>query len=388
VARLSEIRPAWIEVDLDAISSNASLISSMVGDRTAVMAVVKANGYGHGAVEVAGASLEGGASWLGVAVLSEGVELRRAGIRAPVLILGYTPDEQAQEVVENGLSQAVWTPSGVEALVRAEDRVGKPALIHLKIDTGMARVGARAGEELEALIRTLNELGRRRVAGTFTHFAAADTDPGYTEHQFATFMSVVRRIGDAGIDPGVLHCCNSAGLLRYPEYRLDMVRPGIALYGYPPCPAKGFRIGLSLYARLSHVKAIEAGTTVGYGCAYTAPRDIVVGTVPAGYADGYSRHLSNRGEVGVWGRRIPVVGRVCMDQFMVDATAVPSLKAGDTVSLIAGNGGPTAEEIADSVGTIVNDVLTGLSARLPRVYRKAGRLYTVDREGDRIPMEE
>ncbi|MGE5483645.1 MAG: alanine racemase [Ignavibacteriales bacterium] len=382
---LSQIRPAWVEVDLDAIGRNIQRFRRLTGDGVSIMAVVKANGYGHGAVEVARASLEAGAGWLGVAMLSEALELRRAKITAPILILGYTPEEQAESVVVHDLTQAVWTPSMAAAMLEAGRNVGKPARMHLKIDTGMSRIGARPGEELASVVRAIKGAGCHQVDGAFTHFPAADTDPAFTEHQFATFMGAIEQIRGQGVFPGILHCCNSAALLLYPRYHLDMVRPGIAVYGYPPVPAEGLDVPLTLRARLSHVKQVSPGATVGYGRTFRATSEMVVGTVPVGYADGYRRQLSNSGEVSAMGVRAPIAGRVCMDQFMVDLSRIPGARAGDEIVLMGGPG-PSGEDIAALAGTIVNDVLTGLSPRLPRVYRKASSLYMLDEKGNRVDL--
>ncbi len=383
---LGNIRPAWVEVDLEAISHNIAQFRERCGSGVSIMAVVKADAYGHGAVEVARTSIEAGADRLGVAILDEAVHLRRAGLAAPILVFGYTPEGQAESVVKYDISQAVWTPSLAVAMLEAGRKLGKPAKIHLKIDTGMSRVGARGGEEVAAVARALKRAGCEGVEGTFTHFPAADTDPAFTEHQFASFMETVDQICGEGLSPGILHCCNSAALLAYPQFHLDMVRPGIALYGYPPVPWKGLRTALTLRAKLSHVKRISRGTTVGYGRTFTAAGDnTIVGTVPVGYADGYRRHLSNVGEVSYRGVRVPVVGRVCMDQFMVDLSLAPGARAGDEVVLIAGPA-PDAEEIASRVGTISHEVLTGLSPRLPRVYRKGPHIYMLDEKGDRADV--
>ncbi len=398
---LSQIRPARVEINLDVIARNVKTIMALCRDGAAVMAVVKANGYGHGGVEVARAAVEAGATWLGVAILDEALELRRAGITAPILVMGYTPEEQARRVVENGIAQAVWTAEMVAAMIQASRHAGKPALMHLKIDTGMSRIGVRAGEETRAIARALREAGCERLDGTFTHFAAADENPGVTEHQFAEFKEAVAEMRESGVDPGRLHCCNSAAILKYPQYHLDLVRSGIALYGYPPLPSPGFEIPLTLRARLSYVKSAPAGATIGYGCTYRADREMVIGTVPVGYADGYKWRLGNKAEVSVRGTRVPVVGRVCMDQLMVDLTRVTGARAGDEVVLIAGSstgaqesprgevpagGGPTAAEIASWAGTMTYDVLAGLSPRLPRVYRKNGDLYMLGAGGERVEV--
>ncbi|NPV69991.1 MAG: alanine racemase [Firmicutes bacterium] len=386
---LSQIRPAWAEVDLDAIANNISVMKAGLAPGSSIMAVVKAAGYGHGAVPVARASLDAGAGSLGVATLHEALELRRAGITAPVLVLGYTPEEQAEIVVANDVTQAVWTIPGVQALLSAARRLGKPALMHLKIDSGMGRIGARPGEELDRLVEALMSAGLEEIDGAFTHFSVADTDPDYTEHQFATFMDSVEKIERRGLRARTLHCCGSAALIGYREYHLDMIRPGIVLYGYPPVPAQGFRIALTIKARLSHVKTVNTGDSISYGRTYIADRAVRVGSLPLGYADGYRRVLSNKGEVVVGGTRARILGRVCMDQFMVDLSGIEGVSAGDVVTVLSSDpkAGPTAADLAAACGTIVNDILTGLSPRLPRVYHRGGEWFTLDPGGARLDVD-
>lgn len=372
------LRPAWAEVDLRAITHNARLLKQAAGD-AALCAVVKANGYGHGAPEVARAAHIGGAEWLGVALVDEGVRLRVAGLEAPILILSQPPDELMGRVVKHHLTPTIYTVGGLRALAREAAGAGRgPVEFHLKVDTGMHRIGAQPGE-IPELIEQIDRLPEVRLSGIFTHFAVADEpDNPYTATQLTRFASVLEQLGPRRVSGLVAHAANSAGALLVPHSRMDLVRAGIALYGLAPGehPACGeamadFRPAMSLKAKVSYVKTLTAGEAVSYGLRYQMERDSVVATVPLGYADGVPRDLGLRGgEVLIGGRPRPIAGTVTMDQLMVDCGPTSTVKAGDEVVLIGRQGGAeiSAWDWARVHGTIAYEIVCGISGRIPRVY--------------------
>lgn len=372
--------PVWAEVDLAAISHNINEIRRITSPSAKVMAVVKANGYGHGAVEVSRTALACGADWLGVARVAEGVSLRESGIEAPVLILGYIPPEQSGEVVRNRLSQAVYTRDMALSLARAAAAEGLRAKVHFKVDTGMGRIGWVAGP---GAVREILELARNphlEVEGIFTHFAAADaSDKRYTLEQYSKFMEIILELRKNGLEIPLRHAANSAAIMEMPETHLDLVRAGIIVYGLYPSDEVDhgilkLRPAMSLKTEVAYVKKVPAGFKVSYGCTYTTKAPTVIATLPLGYADGYTRLLSSKGEALLHGRRAPVVGRVCMDQVMVDVGHIPGVKVGDEAVLFGRQGEQeiTADEVAAKLGTINYEVVCMVSYRVPRVYTGSG----------------
>lgn len=370
-------RPAWAEVDLGAIRHNAALLAGLVAP-TSLCAVVKASGYGHGSVAVAKAALEGGASHLAVALVEEGAVLRAHGMDAPILLLSEPPAEAMEQVVALGLTPTLYTGQGVEAAAKAVASAGAPPLtVHVKVDTGMHRVGATADGAVAA-VQAVAEHPELTFGGLWTHFAVADepTDP-FTTWQCECFNAVVERLTALGLRPPLVHAANSAGALAHPGARLDMVRCGIALYGVAPSPAlaavepvAGLRPALSLRARVSFVKRVGAGEGCSYGLRRRLDRDATVATVPVGYADGVPWRLGVAGgEVLIGGRRRPLAGSVTMDQILVDCGEDPVLP-GDEVVLIGRQGSEqiTAWEWAEKVGTIAYEVLCGIGPRVPKIY--------------------
>ncbi len=375
------LRPAWVEVDLAAVRANVVQIRKVVAP-AAVCAVVKADGYGHGAVPVASAAVEGGATHLGVALAEEGRQLREAGIGVPVLILSEPPGEAMQLVVDDNLTPTIYTGQGLVSLLKAigSRRAGghAPFAVHVKVDTGMHRVGASPDEALE-LARAVAAHPHLHLEGLFTHFAVADEpDRAFTDEQLALFQRVVAGLACEGIRPPLLHAANSAGALAHPGARYQMVRPGIAVYGLAPAASmeseasvRALRPALSLRARVSYVKAVAAGEALSYGLRYRLAEDSVVATVPLGYADGVPRRLSEvGGEVLIGGRRRPLAGTVTMDQVLVDCGPGAGVKAGDEVVFIGRQGDDeiNAWEWAGRLGTIAYEVTCALSPRLPRIY--------------------
>ncbi|HHW41859.1 MAG TPA: alanine racemase [Syntrophomonadaceae bacterium] len=372
-------RPAWAEINLDALAHNVREIRRITNPRAQIMVVVKANGYGHGVEPVSRTALRNGAGWLGVALLQEALLLRERGIKAPTVILGYTPDEDMEEVVANDISQTIFTWEGALALAAAAKRLGKTAKIHVKIDTGMGRLGFPPDKETVETIFRMAHLPGVEVEGIYTHFAAADeADKSYTEEQFTRFVWLLKQLSARGVYIRWKHCANSAALLDLPYTHLDLVRPGNVIYGlFPSAEVRHDTVRLipvmSLKARVAFVKEVPAGASISYGRTYVADKPRRIATIPLGYADGYSRLLSNKGEVLIKGRRAPVVGRVCMDQLMVDVTHIPDVVQDDEVVLLGRQGEEeiTAEEIAAHLGTINYEVVCMISERVPRIYTGA-----------------
>jgi alanine racemase len=372
------MRPTRAEIDLGAIRENVLLATRVSGLATQVMAVVKSDGYGHGAVQVAETALAAGASWLGVAMPEEAAALRHAGLGCRILVLGPVAPEQSELVLEHELDQCVSDPIQADALDRAAKARGRVVPVHLKVDTGMGRVGLPPREALSAA-RHLARLTAVRLAGLMTHFADADeADSDFPREQLARFEEAFRSLQAGGISIPVRHAANSAALLLYPDSRLDLVRPGIMLYGYHPRGSSRpgdpvLRRALRLRTVVTQVKDLSAGSSVSYGRTFVAPRDMRIATIPIGYADGLARLLSNRGHVLIGGSRVPIVGRVCMDMTMLDVTSLPNVRPNDEVVLIGRQGDEeiSADEIGDLTGTISYEVLCRIGPRVPRLYLAA-----------------
>jgi len=370
----TQTRHTWVEVDLGQLRSNLDAIIARAGGPGRVMPVVKAAAYGHGAVECSLVALDAGCTRLGVAILEEALELRRAGIQCSLHVLGYTPPEHVPAAVSAGVCVTVHDAEVALSLDRAARQQGKRAVAHVKVDTGMSRIGVRPGPELESLALLLRGLGAVEVEGVFTHFASADSDPEFTRLQMAVFRTALENLEVAGLRPPVRHTANSAAILDFPESHLDLVRPGLILYGYYPSATVSretqVRPCLTWYSRASLVKTIAPGTSVGYGRTFIAARPTRVATLPVGYADGYVRALSHGGYVLFDGGPAPILGRVCMDQIMVDVTELPGVKTGTTATLLGP--GLDADGLAEMVGTIAHEILTGIGPRVPRVYGVQG----------------
>jgi alanine racemase len=365
-------RPTWLEVDLEAIAHNVWRVVEMVGPQVAVMAVLKADGYGHGMVRVARTALNNGARYLGVASINEGAVLRRAGITAPVLVLGYTPAWQARELVLNGLSATVFDLDVARALSVAAKELDHLVRVHIKVDTGMGRLGLLP-EDVLPFVLDLRPLPHLVLEGIFTHFSVADSDADYTRWQIERFRRVLEALAQAGIEFPLVHAANSAAILTLPESHFGMVRLGIAMYGLRPsqqvpCPPD-FRPALAFKTQIAQVKELPPGSFVSYGNTYQTVGVQRIAVIPVGYADGFRRAPRHWGEVLVRGRRAPIVGRVCMDQTMIDVTAIPDARQGDEVVLIGEQGGErlTTEEVAERLGTINYEVVSEILARVPRV---------------------
>lgn len=369
-------RPAWAEVDLGAIVHNMRELRRIADPRAKVMAVVKADAYGHGVIPVSTTVLENGADCLAVAIFNEAKEIRAAGIKVPLLILGFTPKELSDELVNLDLTQTIFNLEGAEALSHAAVKAGKKAKIHIKLETGMGRLGFASDSASHQDILQIARLPGIEIEGIFTHFAVADEkDKTYTQGQFEAFLAYCSLLSQQGIEIPIKHVSNSAALIDLPDMHLDMVRAGISTYGlYPSQEVHKEKVRLtpamSLKAKIAHVKTLPKGSSVSYGRRFTTQEETKIATIPVGYADGYKRALSNKAHVLVGGIRVPVIGSVCMDQFMVDVTAVPGVKAGDEAVLMGTQGSEsvTADELAGLLGTINYEIVTSISPRMPRVY--------------------
>ena len=365
-------RHTYCEIDLSAIRHNVGVMRACLKENVDFLAVVKANGYGHGAVQVARAALQAGARMLAVAIPEEGVQLRQAGIDAPILVLGGIEEEAADVVAACGLTQVVFDEARIMALERAGEKYGCAVAVHLKLDTGMSRIGVRTKEEVQRLVLLIDSLAHVELTGCFTHMATADEDFSEDTHaQIARFGALCEAI--AQVHPGriIRHAANTASIFRYPQAHYDMVRGGIALYGYPPFDEDlGLRPAMRWTARAVFVKTICPGDKVSYGGLFEAKRETRVMTVPVGYADGYRRGITGKGCVLVRGQRAPILGRVCMDQMMVDVTDIPGAQAGDEVVLLGAQGNEmiNADEMAAWLSTISYEVICSPSLRVPRVY--------------------
>jgi len=369
-------RPTWVEIDLSAIANNTRQIQSLIGPNVRILASLKADAYGHGALKVARTVLQNGASMLGVATLSESVPLREAGIHVPILVFGYVPHWQMREAVRLQLTLTLYSIEAAQALSRAAQALNQAVKVHVKVDTGMGRLGIRAEHitEIVELLHEINSLPRLELEGIFTHFAMADTqDLTHARMQLSRFLHVLQRIDEKHMRPSLVHAASSAAIFSLPEAHFDMVRPGIALYGLDPSsevplPAE-FRPALSFKTQVAQVKDVPEGECISYGCTYTTDRPTRIAILPVGYADGFRRAPTNWGYVLVHEQEAPLLGRVCMDQCIIDITHIPLVRVGDEVVLIGrqGRASLTAEQVAQRLGTINYEVVSEILARVPRV---------------------
>lgn len=372
------------EIDLGAIAHNVRGLRRITDPKAQLLIAVKANGYGHGAVEVARTALDHGADQLGVARLEEGAALRRAGIDAPILIMGFTPAEKADQLIEHNLMPTVYSMENTANLAAAAKAMNRTLTFHIKVDSGMGRLGVpcsdlRLDDSRKAVndITAMTRLPGLQLQGVFTHFATADhADKDFARLQFSRFKGLLADLSSAGVAIPVRHAANSAAIIDLPETHLDMVRAGISVYGlYPSAEVDQGRIdlrpALQLKARIIHLKRVPAGTGISYGGTYKTTAPATIATVPVGYGDGYSRLLSNRGQMLVNGKRAPIVGRVCMDLTMLDVSHIEEVAMGDEVVLIGRQGDERipADEVAAQLDTINYEVVTTLMARIPRVYK-------------------
>ncbi|KPH74329.1 MULTISPECIES: alanine racemase [Bacillaceae] len=377
-------RDTWVEISLDALKSNVKAFKNHINPKTKLMAVIKADGYGHGAIEVAQAALEEGADYLAVAILDEALQIRKAKINAPVLVLGYTgisTETAVEDAINSNITLTVFTKEIAKEIVKTAEELKKIAKVHIKIDSGMNRIGIRKREEALELISLLTS-NYVQIEGIFTHFADADnSDSTYTDKQFKHFLSVVDYLEEHDIQIPIKHCCNSAATISYPHMHMDMVRVGISLYGLYPSEHLKNKIKLiqvmSFKTKPVHIKNVDIGEPISYGCTFSTKSHSKIATIPVGYADGFTRALSNKGNVSVKGKRAPIVGRICMDQSMIDITDIPYVSKEDTVTIFGepSDGFISLDEVAEQLQTIHYEIVCLIGRRVSRVYIQNGKLH-------------
>lgn len=387
------LKRTWAEIDLNKIEKNYDICRSMLRDGVKMMGVIKADGYGHGAVAYAEIFSKKGCEWFAVSNLDEALQIREAGIETPILILGFTPAEKAEVLAFNNIAQAVYNREYAAALSKNAVAQGVQVNVHIKVDTGMSRIGFlyQDSEDDAATIDAIEaacKLPGLYAQGIFQHFAVADCgEEGevYTRLQYDLFLDVIRRLQKRGIDFELYHCCNSAGASEYRDLQLNMARLGIVIYGLTSSDLVkeqwGIEPVMSVKSVVAMVKEIEAGTTVSYGRTFTAEKDMKIATIPIGYADGYTRRLSGNGaRMIIKGAYVPIIGTICMDMCMVDVTGL-DVKAGDAVTVIGkeGDKAVTADEIAAKSGTINYEITCDISKRVPRVYVRDGKVVSVQK---------
>ncbi|MFB0538081.1 MAG: alanine racemase [Anaerolineae bacterium] len=376
-------KPNWVEIDLDVIADNCRRIKKWIGKKTELMAVIKGNAYGHGSVMVAKTALENGATRLAAARVDEGIQVRKAGVEAPIFVLGYVSADEMEAVVQWRITPPIMHWHTAKAVSDISSSQGVVTPVHVKVDTGMGRFGLLPDEVVD-FVKRLITLPSIRLEGFYTQFAVADeADKTYTYKQFEIYEGVLKDLEEAGISIPVRHVCNSPATLNFPEMHLDMVRCGTAIYGHYPSPVTNHSVPLqpamSLKSRVGRTRTLPDGSSISYGRAYTTTRPTTVALVPIGFGDGLSRKLSNKGSVLIRGRRVPIVGRVCMDQCIVDVSAIPDVQQDDEVVLFGQQNGAeiTAEEVASLMDSINYVVMAAVAARVPRVYIKGGKTVEV-----------
>ncbi|WP_353093388.1 alanine racemase [Tissierella praeacuta] len=380
---LDETRPVWAEIDLDNLAHNIKEVRKHTDRKALVTAVVKADGYGHGSVNISRTFLDNGADRLAVAVLSEAIELRKANINVPILILGYTPPTQYEKLLEYDIIQAIYNYEDAKILSNKAVELNKKAAIHIKIDSGMGRIGFLPTESSIKDIINISNLPNIYIEGIFTHFAKADeTNKSHAEGQFEKYMKVVNDLKEQGLNIPIRHVCNSAGIIDIPRFNLDMVRAGIMLYGFYPSDEVKKEIELkpamTLKAKISHLKVVPKGTGISYGQIFVTEKESKIATIPIGYADGFTRILTGKAEVYIKGKRAKIVGKICMDQCMIDVTHIDDVKLGDEVVIFGhASGYPTADELALKLGTINYEIVCMVGRRVPRVYISNGNIVNI-----------
>ena len=370
-------RPRVIaQIDVNAIIHNYRQIRNSLPSYIKIMSIVKADGYGHGAVEIAQILQKEAVDYLAVAIAAEGGELREAGITTPILVLGYTPAADIPILIENDLTQTIFSYEMAKYISYEASKLGKRIKIHIKVDTGMGRIGFLPHPTSIEEIMDINQLPNIEIEGIFTHFASADEgDKTYTKEQSSIFHGFLKELQQVGIEFPIIHAANSAGIIMHKNTHLSMVRLGIALYGhYPSEEAATYGLdiipAMSLKTQVVHIKEVPKGQSIGYNRMYTTTKKTKIATIPIGYADGYARGLSNKGRVLIRGEYATVVGNICMDQFMVDVTHINYVDVGDEVVIFGKQSGKeiAVEEIADLLGTINYEIICMIGKRIPRIY--------------------
>ena len=381
---LDKVRPVWAEVNLDNLAHNMKEVIKNTKEGTLVTAVVKANAYGHGAVESSKVFLENGADRLAVATLSEAIELRLGSIDVPILILGYTPKSQYEEVLKYNIIQTIYDYESASILSEHATKLGKKAKIHIKIDSGMGRIGyLPENQSIEEIIK-ISKLPGIEIEGIFTHFAKADeVDKSFTRLQYNRFMDIINKLEEQGLNIPIKHVSNSAAIIDLPEYNLDMVRAGIMLYGlYPSNEVDKDHIKLkpamTPKTKISNIKTVPKNFGISYGQIFTTEKESKIATIPIGYADGFTRLLTSKGEAFINGKIVPIVGRICMDQCMLDVTEVDKVSIGDEVILFGdGEKGLHIDDMANKLNTINYEIVCMVGRRVPRVYIKNEEILVI-----------
>ncbi|MCM0651075.1 alanine racemase [Clostridium swellfunianum] len=378
------LRPVWAEVDLDRLAHNMREIRKNAVSKD-IIAVIKADGYGHGALDIAPTLLENGATRIAVAVLNEAVELRRGGIEEPIMVLGFTPPSLIDMLIRYDIEQTVYTYDLAKEISQLAKKKNKIAKIHIALDTGMGRIGFIPNEESIEQVYNISKLPNIIIEGLYSHFSSADEeDKAYTNMQLERYKDFYNKLAEKGVKINLRHIANSAAIIDMPQSHFEAVRPGIILYGYYPSQeVQKQKIDLkpvmSLKTNIVHIKDLPAGEYISYGRKFKTSRESVIATLPVGYADGYTRLLFNKAKVIINGNFVPVIGRICMDQCMVDVTDIKDVKVGDEVILMGEQGDLkfTADHIAELLGTINYEVTCMISKRVPRVYIKGGKVVKI-----------
>ena len=373
---ISKIRPAWVEIDLDRLAQNMREIRRLTDKKAQITAVIKANAYGHGSCEAADVLLQNGADRLAVAELDEAIELRQHNITAPILVLGPVFPEQAPQAVLYGIDIPVFDYDTAQAFSAEAVNQHRNVRLHIKIDSGMGRIGYQPNEESIREIKQINQLPGIVMEGIFTHFATADCiNKSFTNEQYKRFKYVCTRLDEEGVKINTHHCANSAAIIDLPQYHWDMVRAGIILYGLAPSneidiAKTALKPVMSFKCRITHIKKLQKGDSVSYGRKFIADKECTIATLPVGYADGYTRMLSGKAQVLINGQRANVVGNICMDQCMVDISNIKNVNKGDEAVLFGeqDNAVISADELAEKLGTINYEIVCMMARRLPRVY--------------------
>lgn len=375
----SLMRNTWLEVNLDNIAYNLERARDLVGKEVKIAAVLKANAYGHGALHVAGVLIKNKVDMLAVACLTEAIEIRRAYPDVPILVMGYTADDKLKIGVEHNIRFTIYSLEQAEILSEIGGLLNKEVTIHIKINTGMNRIGLKANNKSLDIMTKICGLENIKVEGIFSHFALKNHESD--KDQYDSFINFIDGLGKRGVDIPIKHICDGISMVQYPQYHMDMVRIGTYIYGGQPLPEneEPLKLAMTLKSQIIQINEIEKGEGVGYDYIFVAKDKTIVGTLPIGYSDGYMRCLTGKGEVLVKGKRAPLIGKICMDQLMIDLTNIPDVSLGDEVILLGEtpNGSIPLQEIADKVGTNRNEILSTVSRRVPRVYIEDSKIVDI-----------
>ncbi len=382
---LEEIRPVWAEINLDNLAYNIKEVKKNIKKDTIITAIVKANGYGHGSVEISKVFLENGADRLAVAILAEAIELRNSKIKEPILILGYTPPSQYKKIIEYDLIQTIYNYEDAKILSEIAVKLNKLVRVHIKIDSGMGTVGFLPNKESVEDIMKISKLKNINIEGIYTHFAKADeADKSYTRQQYKSYADILEKLENKGLEIEIKHVSNSATIIDLPDLNLNMVRAGIMIYGLYPSDEVNketikLKPAMTLKTKISHLKILEKDVGISYGQIFRTKRKSRIATLPIGYADGFTRILTGKAEVFINGKRAKVVGKICMDQCMVDVTDIEDVKLGDEVIIFGygDEGYPHVNEIAEKLDTINYEIVCMVGRRVPRVYISKGKIVKI-----------